>query len=98
MKNKFFKSDLDEVIMKLYLFYKGYNAECNDEKIYISTKKCPRCGVNHLPGDVAMASTSKLSPEDMLFYICGDCALPDKMSHKIEDFLEWAIVSDDFDF
>lgn len=92
-----FESELDKVIIKLYWFYKSYEKENSISPAYISTKLCPRCGEVHLSGEEAMNSTSKLSPEDMNFYICNDCALPDKLSTNLEDFFSWAIYCADFE-
>lgn len=96
MKRKYLESDLIEVVMKLYIFNKDYIADCSSNKSFISSKLCPRCGKVHLPGDAVMASASKISPIEMTFYICSECALPDKLSKSEEDFLDWAIVADWF--
>lgn len=89
-------NELDEVILKLLLFNVAYKSECELEENYISKRLCPRCGVVNMPGELAMSSTSKLSPIELSFHICGECALDDKMSHEIEDFLTWAIASEDY--
>lgn len=93
-----FESELDKVIMKIVKFYAEYAIECESDTVFISSMLCPRCGEVHLSGNPILNSTSRISPVDMYFYICFDCALPDKSSFSKEELLEWEIASDNFTF
>lgn len=83
---------VDVVIIKLHEYYDEYLAEVESQELSASEKVCPRCGMNHLSGDPVMDSTSELSSMDYDFYICNDCAWPDKFNKNLDDLLKWWIA------
>lgn len=88
--------ELNLLVMKIGVYSKAYELECESQRSYISSFLCPRCGDCYLPGDVVLAARSNLSALDLDIHICNECALPDKASTSLDDFKLWAIADSEF--
>lgn len=95
-KKEGIEMELNLLVMKIGVYSKAYEIECESQRSYISTFLCPRCGGCYLPADVVLAARSNLSAEDLEIHICNDCALPDKVSTSLNDFQQWAIADQEF--